>query len=215
MQKINELNNDRSVHGILVQLPLPKHINEAKIIEAIDHKKDVDGFHPYNVGKMFLNKDFENLSPCTPKGIIKILEFYNIDLVGKEVTIVGRSNIVGKPLSAMLINRSATVTVCHSKTKNLKFHTARADILIAAIGKAKFITTSMVKKEAIVIDVGVNRVNDTNSEKSYKLVGDTDFENLLTKISAITPVPGGCGPMTVACLMENTVKAAYQIKNLS
>lgn len=213
LTKIDELNNDVSVHGILVQMPLPKHINEANIIEAINRQKDADGFHAYNVGKVFLSKNSEYLSPCTPKGVIKILEFYNINPEGKEVVIVGRSNIVGKPLAAMLINRSATVTVCHSKTKDLKFHTLRADILIAAIGKAKLITEDMVKEGAVVIDVGVNRVEDVSSEKGYKLVGDCDFENLFKKVSAITPVPGGCGPMTVACLMENTVNAAKLITN--
>ena len=214
LNKIKELNKDNSVHGILVQLPLPKHINEREIIEAINPVKDVDGFHPVNIGKMFLGKDYEELSPCTPSGIIKILEYYKIDVVGKEITIVGRSNIVGKPVSTMLTNRSATVTTCHSKTKDLKFHTSRADILIVAIGRANFITADMVKEGAIVIDVGMNRVEDPNSKTNYRLTGDVDFENIVKKAKAITPAPGGCGPMTVACLIENTIKATKILNSI-
>lgn len=198
---IEKLNKDKFVHGILVQLPLPAHIEASLIIRAIDPKKDVDGFHAYNLGKMFLSQEFENLSPCTPAGIIKLLEFYKISPALKSVTIIGRSNIVGKPLAIMLINRDATVTVCHSKTKNLSFYTRNADVLIAAVGKPKMVGAGMIKKGAIVIDVGVTKVEN-------KLVGDVDFEKVKRKASWITPVPGGVGPMTVACLMENVVRAA-------
>ncbi len=202
--KINELNNDDSVNGILVQLPLPDHIYEPEIIKTISPVKDVDGFTAYNIGKMFLSTDFEELAPCTPLGIIRMLEHYNIDVAGKEAVVVGRSNIVGKPAGVMLLNRGATVTVCHSKTKDLKFHTSRADILVVAVGKSKLITADMVKEGAVVIDVGMNR------NEAGKLEGDVDFENVKNKASYITPVPGGCGLMTVACLMENVVKATIK-----
>lgn len=205
---ITRLNRDPSVHGILIQLPLPPHIASPLVMRAIDPAKDVDGFHAYNLGKMFLSPQFEHLAPCTPSGIIKLLEFYKISLAGKTVTIVGRSNIVGKPLAIMLLNRDATVTVCHSKTKRLSEYTQRADILVAAVGKPKMIRENMVKKGAIVIDVGVTKVNN-------QLVGDVDFERVKKKASWITPVPGGVGPMTVACLMENVVRAAKRVKELT
>lgn len=201
---IEKLNRDRSVHGILVQLPLPSHIEAPLIIRAIDPAKDVDGFGAYNLGKMFLAPEFEHLAPCTPKGILQLLEFYKISPAGKSVTIVGRSNIVGKPLAVMLINRDATVTVCHSKTKNLAQRCQEADILVAAVGRPRMITANMVKKGAIVIDVGVTKVEN-------KLVGDVDFDRVKQKAAWITPVPGGVGPMTVACLMENVVRAASRI----
>lgn len=207
--KIHELNADVKVHGILVQLPLPKHIYEPEIIKAIDPKKDVDGFTAYNLGKMFLSTDFEELAPCTPLGVIRILESYNIDILGKEAVVVGSSNIVGKPMGIMLLNRKATVTVCNSKTQDLAAQTRRADILVVAIGKAKFITADMVKEGAVVIDVGINRGEDG------KICGDVDFDNVSVKASFITPVPGGCGPMTVACLMENVVKAARRLAGLT
>lgn len=207
--KIEELNANERVHGILVQLPLPKHISVPLVIRAIDPKKDVDGFTAYNVGKMFLSSDFEDLAPCTPLGVIKMLEYYKIDPKGKEAVVVGHSNIVGKPLSAMLLNRNATVTTCHIDTQDLAFHTKRADILCVAVGKAGLITADMVKEGAVVIDIGVNRMPDG------KLRGDCDFENIEPKASFITPVPGGAGPMTVACLMLNTVKAAKRLNNLS
>jgi methylenetetrahydrofolate dehydrogenase (NADP+)/methenyltetrahydrofolate cyclohydrolase len=207
--KISELNADVKVHGILVQLPLPKHIYEPEIIKAIDPKKDVDGFTAYNLGKMFLSTDFEELAPCTPLGVIRILESYNIDILGKEAVVVGSSNIVGKPMGIMLLNRKATVTVCNSKTQDLAAQTRRADILVVAIGKAKFIKADMVKEGAVVIDVGINRGEDG------KICGDVDFDNVSVKASFITPVPGGCGPMTVACLMENVVKAARRLAGLT
>jgi methylenetetrahydrofolate dehydrogenase (NADP+)/methenyltetrahydrofolate cyclohydrolase len=191
-----------ALSGFIVQLPLPEHIDEKKILEAIDPKKDVDGFHAYNLGRMVQNKNFEILPPATPAGIIQILEEYNIELEGKEVVVVGRSNIVGKPISLMLLNRNATVTVCHSRTKNLAEHTKRADILIVSVGKAGTITEDMVREGVVVIDVGINRADDG------RLVGDVEFEEVSKKASFITPVPGGVGPMTAARLIANTIRAA-------
>ncbi|MEK7673475.1 MAG: bifunctional methylenetetrahydrofolate dehydrogenase/methenyltetrahydrofolate cyclohydrolase FolD [Patescibacteria group bacterium] len=205
IKKIQELNEDHNIHGILVQLPLPAHIYSPDVIKAIDPKKDVDGFTAYNLGKMFISKEFEHLPPCTPMGVIKLLEYYEIPIKGQEVVIVGHSNIVGKPLSAMLLNRDATVTTCHIHTKDLAFHTKRADILCIAVGKPGLISADMVKEGAVVIDIGVNRL------ENGKLVGDIDFENVSKKASYVTPVPGGVGPMTVACLMENTVAAAKRL----
>lgn len=200
LDKISDLNSDMNIHGILVQLPLPDHINVPKVLKAISPRKDVDGFHAYNLGKMFLDKEFESLSPCTPKGIVKILEEYKIDIKGKHVVVVGKSNIVGKPMSIMMLNRDATVTTCHRSTVDLKSHTLTADILIVAVGKPNLITADMVKPGAVVIDVGCTKVDD-------KLLGDVDFNGLQGIASYITPVPGGVGPMTVSCLIENTIIA--------
>lgn len=200
LKLIDKLNNDGSVHGILCQLPLPKHIDEKKVIDAISPKKDVDGFSEVNVGKIWLG-NYE-LSPCTPMGVIELLNYYKIDLEGKNCVIVGRSNIVGKPMAALLMEKNATVTICHSKTKDISFFTKNADVIIAAVGKAGFITADMVKDGAVVIDVGINK--DANG----KLCGDVDFDSVKEKASYITPVPGGCGPMTIAVLMKNTVVAA-------
>lgn len=208
IEKINELNANDDVHGILVQLPLPKHISAPDVIKAIDPKKDVDGFTAYNLGKMFLSTKFEHLAPCTPMGVIKLLEYYDVKIEGSEVVVVGHSNIVGKPLSIMLLNRNATVTTCHIHTKDLASHTRRADILCVGVGKAGLISADMVKDGAVVIDIGVNKQDDG------KLCGDVDFEEIEKKAAFITPVPGGVGPMTVACLMENTVKAAKRINNI-
>ena len=200
IELISKLNNDDSINGILVQLPLPNHINEKAVIEAIDPLKDVDAFHEINVGKIMIGK--YDLLPCTPAGIIELLNSQNIEIEGKHCVVVGRSNIVGKPMAMLLLHRNGTVTICHSKTKNLKKICKNADILIAAVGKAKFITSDMVKKGAVVIDVGMNK--DENS----KLCGDVDFDNVEKIASYITPVPGGVGPMTIAMLMKNTVTAA-------
>ncbi len=197
---VDRLNNDLNIHGILVQLPLPDHINEAKILRAVTPLKDVDGFHPYNVG--LLVEGNPSFISCTPHGIIKMLEFYNIDIAGKQAVIVGRSNIVGKPVSMLLLHRHATVTICHSRTKPLDEVTRRADILVAAIGRANFITADMVKEGAVVIDVGINR------NKEGKLTGDVDFEAVKDKASYITPVPGGVGPMTISMLLWNTLESA-------
>jgi len=197
---VNKLNEDTKIHGILVQLPLPGHIDETKILRTVSPLKDVDGFHPYNVG--LLVEGNPRFVSCTPGGIIKMLDFYNIDIKGKEVVVVGRSNIVGKPVSMLLLHRHGTVTICHSRTKDLKEVTGRADILVAAIGRANFITADMVKEGAVVIDVGINRKDDG------KLTGDVDFEAVSEKASYITPVPGGVGPMTIAMLLYNTYLSA-------
>ena len=202
---INSLNNKKDIHGILLQSPIPSHLEINEAFRAISPEKDVDGFNPLNVGKLSLGQD--TFVSCTPYGVIKMFEEYNIDLEGKNVTIIGRSNIVGKPLIQCCLNKNATVTACHSKTKNLKAHTQNADIVICAIGKAKFITADMIKDEAVVIDIGINRTEEG------KLVGDVDFENVEKKASYITPVPGGVGPMTIAMLMNNVIKAAKQSNN--
>ena len=196
---IDELNEDDGVDGILVQLPLPKHIDSDKVIAAIKAEKDVDGFHPTNVANLWLKKPC--VLPCTPKGIIKLLKRAEVEIAGKEVVVVGRSNIVGLPVSKLLLNENATVTIAHSRTKNLDEVTRRADILVVAIGRPKFVTANMVKQGAVVIDVGVNRDPETK-----KLCGDVDFAAIEPKASAITPVPGGVGPMTITCLMENTIE---------
>ena len=201
LQEINDLNNDDTVDGILVQLPLPQHINEEKVLDAIVPSKDVDGFHPENVAKLFLGQ--HSLVPCTPKGMMVLLEEINYDLAGKEVVIVGRSNIVGKPVALLCLQKNATVTIAHSQTKDLKAVCSRADVLIAAIGKPKFFNHEYVKDGAVVLDVGINR------DENNKLCGDVDFDDVKDKVSAITPVPGGFGPMTITMLMKNTIEAFY------
>ncbi|HHU92927.1 MAG TPA: bifunctional methylenetetrahydrofolate dehydrogenase/methenyltetrahydrofolate cyclohydrolase FolD [Halanaerobiaceae bacterium] len=198
---IRELNEDRNIDGILVQLPLPAHIDEKAIIEAIDPGKDVDGFHPVNTGRLFNSQvDVPRFEPCTPLGIMELLEREGIEIEGKKAVVVGRSNIVGKPIACLLLEKNATVTICHSRTRELAKETAQADILVAAVGKPAFIDGSMVKEGVIAIDVGINRVDG-------KLVGDLDFPSVEKKSSYITPVPGGVGPMTIAMLMKNTIKA--------
>lgn len=198
LQLISRLNADKKIHGILVQMPVPKHISEKKVFAAIAVEKDVDGFHDYNMGCLLTGE--EKMVPCTPKGVIRLLEAYNIQLAGKHVVVVGRSKIVGRPMALMLLNRDATVTVCHSKTKNLASHILLADILVVAVGSPNLVTANMVKNGAAVVDVGTTKI-------SNKLVGDVDFESVKEKADYITPVPGGVGPMTVAMLLENTVKA--------
>jgi len=200
---INKLNNDKNIHGILVQLPLPKHIDEKTVIGSIIPEKDVDAFHPVNVGKIMIG-DFDFL-PCTPSGIMELIAESGIDLEGKTCVVVGRSNIVGKPMAMLLLHKNATVTICHSKTKNLKEVCKSADILVVAVGRAQMINDEYVKESAIVIDVGMNR----NADK--KLVGDVDFESVAPHTSYITPVPGGVGPMTIVTLMKNTVTAAKKL----
>ncbi len=200
LELISKLNNKKDINGILVQLPLPKHINEEKIINQILPIKDVDAFHPVNVGKIMIgNYDFV---PCTPAGVMELIKESGIEISGKECVVVGRSNIVGKPQAMLLLHQNGTVTICHSRTKDLKEVTKRADILVAAVGKPNFITGDMIKEGAVVIDVGINRIADK------KLVGDVDFEACEKLAGAITPVPGGVGPMTIAMLMRNTIKAA-------
>lgn len=203
LEIIDMLNKKEDIDGILVQLPLPKHIDEKAVINAIDPKKDVDAFHPVNVGKIMIG-DFDFV-PCTPAGVMELIKESGIDVKGKECVVIGRSNIVGKPQAMLLLHSNATVTICHSKTVDLKEVTKRADVLVAAVGIAKFVKADMVKPGAVVIDVGMDR------DENGKLCGDVDFDDVKTKASAITPVPGGVGPMTIAMLMKNTVKAA-QIK---
>lgn len=202
LKEIESLNKDESVDGILVQLPLPKHIDEQKVLNAIAPSKDVDGFHPDNIANLFLGK--KSLVPCTPKGMLVLLDEIGYDLTGKEVVVVGRSNIVGKPVALLCLHNNATVTIAHSKTENLKEVCRRADVLIAAIGKPKFITRDYIKEGAIVLDVGINR------DENNKLCGDVDFDDVKDIVSGITPVPGGIGPMTITMLMQNTLEAFYR-----
>lgn len=216
LKLIDKYNKDPKIHGILVQLPLPKHIDEGKVLYAIDPKKDVDGFHPVNVGKLMIGEP--DYLPCTPAGIQQLLIRSGTKIEGAEVVVVGRSNIVGKPIANILLQKregaNATVTVCHTRTKDIASHTKRADVLIVAAGKPKAVTADMVKEEAVVIDVGVNRIGKTPEGKAI-LCGDVDFEAVKEKASAITPVPGGVGPMTITMLMMNTVRAAKLAAGIS
>ncbi|HLG26267.1 MAG TPA: bifunctional methylenetetrahydrofolate dehydrogenase/methenyltetrahydrofolate cyclohydrolase FolD [Paenisporosarcina sp.] len=200
VEAIHSLNNDSKIHGILVQLPLPKQITESKVLAAISPDKDVDGFHPINVGKMMLGQ--ETFLPCTPYGVMKLLEYSGIEIAGKHAVVIGRSHIVGKPMGQLLLQKDATVTYAHSKTPNLKEITLQADILVVAVGRTKMITSDYVKEGAVVIDVGMNR------DENNRLCGDVDFESVKDKASYITPVPGGVGPMTITMLMANTVQSA-------
>ena len=208
LKLIDQLNNDNTVHGILVQLPLPKHINEDKVIMAISPEKDVDGFHPVNVGNMMIGRP--GFLPCTPHGIIVLLQRMGIETSGKHAVVIGRSNIVGKPVSVLLAQKSVncTVTLCHTGTKNLPEITKQADIVVVASGHPHTLTGDMIKQGAVVIDVGVNRIPDSSKKSGYRLVGDCDFDDLKEKASFITPVPGGVGPMTIAMLMVNTLESA-------
>ena len=212
---INRLNIDPKIHGILLQLPLPEHINESEVLLAIDPAKDIDGFHPTNVGKMALGQ--KTYLPCTPHGVVQLLLKSGVKIEGADIVIVGRSNIVGKPLANILLQKgplgNATVTVCHTRTKDLAEHTRRADIVVAAAGRPKTITADMIKDGAVVIDVGISRVDDASKKSGYRLVGDVDFENVKEKASLITPVPGGVGPMTITMLLYNVVDAAKNIKS--
>ncbi|MDH4240112.1 MAG: bifunctional methylenetetrahydrofolate dehydrogenase/methenyltetrahydrofolate cyclohydrolase FolD [Phycisphaerae bacterium] len=216
MAVVERMNKDPKINGILVQLPLPKHLNEAEVLLAIDPDKDVDGFHPMNVGKMMVGE--KAFLPCTPHGVIQLLIRSGVNIEGANVAIVGRSNIVGKPLANMLIQKSktgnATVTVCHTRTKDLADQTMQADIVIAAAGRPNMVTADMVKEGVVVIDVGVNRVEDATKKSGYRLVGDVDFEAVKEKASLITPVPGGVGPMTITMLMYNTVESAKRAAGL-
>lgn len=212
IQEIQQLNQDASIDGILVQLPLPSHINPNNITFCIDPQKDVDGFHPFNVGKMLMGEE-DGFLPCTPLGIRTLLEYYNIETKGKHVVVLGRSNIVGKPTAALLMQNhpfgNATVTIAHSHTQNLRSICLSADILIVAIGKPRFLTADMIKEGAVVIDVGINQIQDSNTKTGIRLVGDVDFQNVQPKCAYITPVPGGVGPMTIAMLLKNTL-VSYQ-----
>ena len=211
IQTINGLNQDSNYHGILVQMPLPSHIDSQLIINSIDSTKDVDGFHPENVGWLSIGKP--RFIPCTPKGIMKIFKHYNIELSGKDIVVIGRSNIVGRPMSILVSSNgewsNGTCTICHSRTKNLEQYTRNADVVISAIGKPNYLNADMIKKGSIIIDVGINRVEAEN-DKGYKIIGDVDYNSVIDKVSFITPVPGGVGPMTIAMLVENTIEAAEQ-----
>jgi methylenetetrahydrofolate dehydrogenase (NADP+)/methenyltetrahydrofolate cyclohydrolase len=212
---VDKYNNDEKIHGILVQLPLPKHINEAKVLDAINPDKDVDGFHPVNVGKMVLGE--QCFLPCTPHGVLELLQRSGVETSGAEVVVVGRSNIVGKPVANLMLQKrdagNATVTLCHTRTRDMDFHTKRADILIVAAGVPNMIKADQVKEGVVVIDVGVNRIGVTESGKA-KLAGDVEFESVKEKAAAITPVPGGVGPMTITMLMKNTLQSAKQFAGL-
>ena len=213
IRKIKELNDDRLINGILVQIPLPDHLDENRVVDAVHPLKDVDCLHPYNIGKLYSGTF--TVEPCTPKGIIRMLEHYKIDLYGKNAVVIGRSNIVGKPVAMMLMQKNATVTIGHSKTKDLGEVTRAADILVAAIGRPNFVKDYMVKNGAVVIDVGINRVEDPNAKRGYRLVGDVDYDSVSKIASAITPVPGGVGQMTIPMLLENTLQLArLQNENL-
>lgn len=207
INKINELNNNNNIHGILVQLPLPSHLDSYKILNKVDINKDVDGFHTRNVGHLFLNNK-PLFYPCTPLGCIEILKYHNIQIECKNIVMIGASQIVGKPLAMMLLNLEATVTICHIKTKNLKEHTLKADIICVATGVPNLITKDMVKRDCVILDIGITKIEDENNKKGYKLVGDCDYDNLLGYVKLITSVPGGVGPLTIAMLMKQTVKSA-------
>ena len=217
MALVRKMNNDPKIHGILVQLPLPKQLNESEVLFAIDPDKDVDGFHPVNVGRMMIGES--RFLPCTPHGVVQMLVRSDVTIEGAHAVIVGRSNIVGKPLASMLAQKkptgNATVTVCHTRTKDLASYTRDADILIAAAGRANTITADMVKDGVVVIDVGVNRVEDATKKRGYRLVGDVDFEAIKEKASLITPVPGGVGPMTITMLLFNTVESAKRAAGIA
>ena len=212
---IKSLNKNHLYHGILVQLPLPSHINTQDVINSISPEKDVDGFHPQNAGLLSIGKP--RFIPCTPKGIMRILNFYNLDLNGKHIVVIGRSNIVGRPVSILCSQKisgaNGTVTICHSGSKNISDFTLTADIIIVALGVPNYLKNHMVKEDSVIIDVGINRISSKENKKGYKLVGDADFTNLSNNVSAITPVPGGVGPMTIAMLVENTIEAAETTLN--
>lgn len=212
ISKVEELNSRPDIHGILVQLPLPSHISEDAVISAISPEKDVDGFHVHNRGLLVTGSD-KALVPCTPLGCLMLLQDKLGDLTGKNAVVIGRSNIVGKPMSQLLLNASCTVTVCHSKTSNIKEITKKADILVAAVGRSQMVDESYISEGVTIIDVGINRVDTDENDRGYKLVGDVDFDSCSSKAQFITPVPGGVGPMTIACLLNNTLKAYRQIES--
>lgn len=212
INEVEKMNNNNEIHGILIQLPLPKHINEQNVLSRVLLEKDVDGFHVQNIGNLALNRLDKCFSPCTPTGCIELLKRYNIQIEGKNVVILGRSNIVGMPLSLLFLHNNATVTICHSKTQNLKEITQKADILVAACGRPNLITKDYIKNQCVIIDVGINKIQCDN-EKGYVIVGDVQFNDVIDKVKMITPVPGGVGPMTIAMLLTHTVEACSRINN--
>lgn len=208
---VEELNNNKDIHGILIQLPLPSHINKYEVLQKVRLDKDVDGFHPTNIGNLSLNRLNNLLVPCTPRGCIELLDRYKIEIKKKHVVIIGRSNIVGMPLALLLLHRDATITICHSHTEDVKSITKKADILIVACGKTKMVKKDWINENCIIIDIGINAIDDNTKKSGYRLVGDVDFEDVINKTKAITPVPGGVGPMTIAMLLKHTIDACKKI----
>jgi 5,10-methylene-tetrahydrofolate dehydrogenase/methenyl tetrahydrofolate cyclohydrolase len=211
IDEVVKMNNNHNIHGILIQLPLPKHINEQKVLSKVSLKKDVDGFHVQNIGNLALKRMNNCYAPCTPTGCIELLKKYNVKISGKHVVILGRSNIVGMPLSLLFLHNDATVTICHSKTNNLKDITNTADILVAACGKPNFITQDYIKNDVVILDIGINKI-PYNNEKGYKIVGDINFNDVIDKVKLITPVPGGIGPMTISMLLKHTIDSCLNHK---
>lgn len=214
INEVEKMNNDSNIHGILIQLPLPKHIDTQKVLSTVSYDKDVDGFHAFNMGMLALNKFDSFKVPCTPKGIMKLFDEYNIELKGKNVVVIGKSDIVGMPVALLCLHRDATVTVCHIETRNLNDFTKNADIIISAAGVVNLVNKDNVKEGVIVVDVGINRIDDETVPRGYRIVGDCDYKNIKDMCSAITPVPGGVGPMTIAMLLENVLHAYKHINKI-
>lgn len=214
INEVEKMNNDSNIHGILIQLPLPKHIDTQKVLSSVSYDKDVDGFHAFNMGMLALNKFDSFKVPCTPKGIMKLFDEYNIELKGKNVVVIGKSNIVGMPVALLCLHRDATVTVCHIETRNLNDFTKKADIIISAAGVVNLVNKDNIKKDVIIIDVGINRIDDETVPRGYRIVGDCDYNNIKEICSAITPVPGGVGPMTIVMLLENVLQAYKYINKI-
>tara|TARA_X000000368_G_scaffold416263_1_gene409810 strand:+ start:3823 stop:4698 length:876 start_codon:yes stop_codon:yes gene_type:complete len=214
IQHIEKMNNDINIDGILIQLPLPGHLNRNRILNKVSINKDVDGFHVNNMGKLLINDINFNTVPCTPLGCLRLIKEYSITIEGKEVVIIGCGSVVGLPLSLLLLHRGATVTICHDKTKDIYEHTKKADILICATGNPRLVNGDHIKEGVVIIDIGISKVVDTTAEKGYRIVGDVDYDSVIDKVSMITPVPGGVGPMTIAMLLEQTVKLSYNNQNI-
>ena len=213
VESIECLNNDKDIHGIIVQLPLPVHLDESVVLSAVSKEKDVDGFHPENMGNVSLNRLENCMAPCTPSGCIELLDRSNIDLNGKNVVVLGRSNIVGLPMALLALHRNATVSICHSKTENIQEITSKADVLVCACGRREMVTADWIKDGCVIVDVGINAVDDPSKKRGYRLVGDVDYNSVVDKVSAITPVPGGVGPMTIAMLLSHTVDSCIRMTN--